>query len=142
MEGKKYFDASTRKRGFTTYCGLEFTTTSEDLCVISCPLRQELMNPAGIVHGGLTATIMDVASGTLALMADGNRHGIVTQSCNIHYLRPAKGDVLRAESHLLRKGRRICVVQADCFCDDRSDPVATAIYEIAYVEEGSLLPTR
>ena len=131
-ETESRFDVKTRIRGFTGYCGLEFTEVTEERCVVSCPMRPELLNPAGIAHGGLIATLTDVAAGSMALMADGRTHAIVTQSCNIHYLRPGTGDTLRAESHVVRKGNRVCVVHVDCFSADGS-LAAVATYEIAYL---------
>ena len=131
-ENESRFDVKTRSRGFTGYCGLEFTEVTEDHCVVSCPMRPELLNPGGIAHGGLIATLTDVAAGSMALMADGRAHSIVTQSCNIQYLRPGPGECLRAESRVVRKGNRVCVVQVDCFSGDGS-LAAVATYEIAYL---------
>lgn len=129
---KKPFDVEARSRGFTGYCGLEFTEITQERCVVSCPMRPELLNPGGIAHGGLIATLTDVAAGSMALTADSRAHPIVTQSCNIHYLRPGTGDCLRAESRVIRKGNRVCVVQVDCYSGDGS-LAAVATYEIAYL---------
>lgn len=126
------FDVKVRSRGFTGYCGLEFDEIGKERCVISCPMRPELLNPAGIAHGGLIATLTDVAAGSMALAADGNTRSIVTQSCSIHYLSPGTGDRLRAEAKVLRKGNRVCVVQVDCFSADGTLS-AVATYEIAYL---------
>ena len=131
---KPAVDVPYRSRGFTGYCGLEFTELSDEKCVISCPLRPELLNPMGVVHGGLTATLTDVAAGTMALHADRRQRGIVTQSCTIHYLRPAMGSVLRAESRIVRKGHRICVTSVDVLSEDGS-LAATAVYEVYYLDE-------
>ena len=131
---KRPLDTKLRRRGFTSYCGLEFTELQEDRVVISCPLRPELLNPMGIAHGGIIATATDVAAGCMALMADGNTRGVVTQSCSIHYLRPGTGKELRAVAHVLHKGGRSCVVQVDCLTDD-DVTAATAIYEIAYINK-------
>jgi acyl-CoA thioesterase len=129
-------DSSTldeRLRGFTSYCGIVFDDLQSERCLISCPLRPELLNPFGVAHGGIIATILDVASGLMALQADEWSHHIVTQNCDIHYLRPASGERLWAEARLIRKGRRVCVVQADCYCSNDGRPSATSIYEIAYL---------
>lgn len=131
-ENENKIDIRVRSRGFTGYCGLEFTEVSEERCVITCPLRPELLNPGGIAHGGLIATLTDVAAGSMALAADGNTRSIVTQNCNIHYMSPGIGEKLRAESRVLRKGRRVCVVQVDVFTDEDA-LAATSIYEIAYL---------
>ncbi|MBQ1788604.1 MAG: PaaI family thioesterase [Oscillospiraceae bacterium] len=122
-----------RLSGFTSYCGIVFDDLQSDRCLISCPLRPELLNPAGNVHGGLIATVLDVASGLMALQADDWSHQIVTQNCSIHYLRPAAGERLWAEARLIRRGHRVCVVQADCYCSADGRPSATSIYEIAYL---------
>ena len=122
-----------RLRGFTSYCGIVFDDLQSDRCLISCPLRPELLNPAGLVHGGLIATVLDVVSGLMALQADDWTRKIVTQNCDIHYLRPAGGERLWAEGRLIRKGRRVCVVQAECYCSADGRPCATSIYEIAYL---------
>ena len=42
---------NSRLKGFTSYCGLEFTEIADEKCVISCRLRPELLNPSGIAHG-------------------------------------------------------------------------------------------
>ena len=131
-ENENRFDVKVRSRGFTGYCGLEFGELSAERCVVSCPMRPELLNPAGIAHGGLIATLTDVAAGSMALVADGNARKIVTQSCSIHYLSPGTGDKLRAESRVVRKGHRVCVVQVDCFSSDGTLS-AVATYEIAYL---------
>ena len=123
-----------RYKGFTGFCGIRFDEVREEGCVVSCELRPELLNPSGIAHGGLIATLTDVAAGLMALHADGWVHNIVTQSCNIHYLRPGIGDRLRAESRVIRKGRRVCVVQVDCYTPE-ARLFATALYEIAYLDD-------
>ena len=134
MDEQKYSeDVIRRLTGFTRYCGLEFTEVGDEKCVISCPLRPEHLNPSGVAHGGLIATLTDVAAGMMALQADGWHHNVVTQSCDIHYLRPGTGALLYAESRVVRRGRRVCVVQVECFGDGAA-LCATAIYEIAYLD--------
>ena len=125
--------AEVRKKGFTEYCGLNFDQIADDGCVVSVLLRPELLNPAGIAHGGLVATLTDVAAGLMALQADSWKRNVVTQNCDIHYLRPNSGDKLTAESHVIRMGKRVCVVQVECFRDDGKIS-ASAIYEIAYLD--------
>ena len=123
-----------RYQGFTGYCGILFDEILDGGCKVSCAIRPELLNPSGIVHGGMIATLADVAAGLMALQADGWVRNIVTQNCNLHYLRPGTGDRLWAESHVVRKGRRMCVVRVDCYSDADS-LCTTAIYEIAYLDE-------
>ena len=135
-EKKPAPDIKTRLKGFNGYCGLEFAEVGDDHCTIRCPLRPELLNPAGMAHGGLIATMTDVAAGMMALQIDQWTHNIVTQSCDIHYLRPGSGNCLYAVSRVIRKGRRVCVVQVDCLTED-DKLFACATYEISYLDERS-----
>ena len=125
MEEKKpAVDIKVRSRGFTGFCGLEFYEIQDEGCTIRCRLRPEHLNPAGIAHGGLIATLTDVAAGTMALQADGGRHNIVTGT----------GEVLFGKSRVIRKGSRVCVVAVDCV-DESGTLVAASTYEIAYLGE-------
>lgn len=128
-----YVDPKSRLVGFNAFLGLEFTSVSDDKCVVSLAMRPEFLNPLGVAHGGVIATLTDVAAGTMALQADRREHTILTQSCHIHFLRPGTGDRLTAESRIIRKGHRVCVVQVNCFSGDGTLS-ATAIYEISYLE--------
>ncbi len=126
-------DVGHRDKGFTGLCGLEFTEIKDDGVIISCMLRDDLRNPAGSAHGGLIATMADVAASTMAFQADRVRHPIVTQSCSIHYLRKGQDGRLEAHARLVRKGRRVCVSAVDIM-DEEGTLLATATYEIAYLD--------
>ena len=141
LNEQKVASLNERMHGFASYCGIVYDDIQKDHCLISCPLKPEFRNPAGIAHGGMIATILDVVSGMMALEADDWTHNIVTQNCNIHYLRPAAGERLWAESHTVRKGNRVCVVRSDCFSDD-GQLAATATYEIAYLGMRTEVPDR
>ena len=133
-QNKKEPSIQTHLSDFSAYCGLEVLEKDEEHCVVRVELRPELHNPAGNAHGGLIATLTDVAAGYVAILADHDRRWITTQSADIHYLRAGRGAYLQAESHLIRKGNRVCVVGVDVESDDGS-LAATAIYEICYLRE-------
>ena len=128
-----YVDPKLRLKGFNAFLGLRFGDISDEGCEVFCDLRPELLNPMGIAHGGLIATLTDVVAGTMALQIDRMERNIVTQSCHIHYLLPGTGAYLRARAELIRKGGRSCVVKTDCFLED-GRLCATATYEIAYLK--------
>ena len=62
------------------------------------PVQEWELNPAGHLHGGASATMMDVTMGMLA-HALSNGYACVTTGLSIQYLRPVnKGDWIRAEA--------------------------------------------
>ncbi len=130
---KAYVTPEARLRGFNRFVGLRFGEISDEYCEVFCDLKEHHLNPLGFAHGGMIATLTDVAAGTMALQIDRCEHNIVTQSCNIHYLRPGTGSLLRVRASVIRKGRRCCVVRTDCF-NGEEKLCAAAIYEIAYLD--------
>jgi len=48
---------------FNSHVGFKLVRLHKDGVTIECPLRPELMNGAGVLHGGVTATLADVAVG-------------------------------------------------------------------------------
>lgn len=93
-------------------------TTNEEMCEITVPLSPLMNNTLGIVHGGITATIIDSAMGTLAnsLLPEG--FGAVTTQLNIHYLSVGKGDYICCKAQIDHKGTRSMVLSADVHRSD------------------------
>ena len=48
---------------FNQHLGIRFVRQHRDGITIECRLRKEFMNFAGVLHGGVTATLADVAVG-------------------------------------------------------------------------------
>ena len=85
---------------------------NHESCEITIPLSSLLNNSLGIVHGGIIATLIDTAMGTLAnsLLPDG--FGAVTTQLNIHYLAVGKGDYLQCKAQIDHKGTKTMVLSA------------------------------
>lgn len=77
-------------------------------------------NPAGSLHGGAIATLVDVA-GTLAIMsADADGRPGVTSDLNVTYLAAGKpGAEVEAHATVLRVGRTLAMVTVDVRSSDK-----------------------
>lgn len=110
-------------RGFID---LSFEKTGERTTLATLPLRWELYNGLGILHGGVTATFIDNAMGTTLFMC--HPYEIlrqVTVDLNIHYIKGGKGKKLFAETELIQAGRSLAVL--DCNVrDEEGDLVSKA----------------
>ncbi|MBP2240001.1 uncharacterized protein (TIGR00369 family) [Cytobacillus eiseniae] len=93
-------------------------TMNDEICELTVPLTPLLNNNLGIVHGGITATIIDSAMGTLAnsLLPEG--YGAVTTQLNIHYLTIGKGDYLQCKANIDHKGTKSMVLSAAVYRSD------------------------
>jgi acyl-CoA thioesterase len=111
---------------FNQLVGLRLVRLHKDGVTIACALRPELMNGAGVVHGGVTATLADVAVGMALARHLGRPRAAATVEMKINYLRPVAHGKITARSHLVKVGARLCCGRVEIFDGDRR-PVAAAL---------------
>ena len=81
-------------------------------CVIAADLRDDLKQHMGIAHGGIVATLADMALS----FAGGSVLGlVVTSELKINYLRPGEGQRLVARAEVVGHGRRQAVTRCEVF---------------------------
>jgi uncharacterized protein (TIGR00369 family) len=100
---------------FNQYIGIRLLRRHADGITIECRLREELLNFAGVLHGGVTATLADVAVGMALAKRVGSPRAATTVELKINYLRPVTGPKVTARSHLLRIGKKLCTARVDVF---------------------------
>ena len=123
-----------RQIGFADVCGIEYAEASVGRCLVRLRMEERLLNPQGFAHGGLLATLMDVAAGSVGLFAHGEARPMVTQSCDIHFLRPVSGPLVLAEGLCLKAGRRSAIVQVTVRENDSPRVCASGTFEICYLD--------
>ncbi|MBS4172394.1 hotdog fold thioesterase [Bacillus sp. FJAT-49736] len=84
---------------------------------ITIPINKLSDNSLGIVHGGITATVLDTAMGTLANLVLPEGYGAVTSNLAIHYIAPGKGEILETTAKIIHKGSKTIVMEGSAFCD-------------------------
>ncbi len=89
-------------------CSLESVTRQS--AVISLELKSHHLNPMGILHGGVSASLMDTAMG-LAAMALMPEEKIVTSNLDVHFLAPIRDGKVTAEGVILHHTKRTLTVQ-------------------------------
>ena len=97
-----------------------------DGLTIQCRVRPELLNSAGSVHGGVSASVADAAVGGALHHHFGETRRFTTVELKVNYFRPVTEGILRARSHLLRIGSSICVGRVD-LSDEHRRAVGVAI---------------
>ena len=90
---------------FAMNMGAKIEEVSETGAVCSLLLNDGHRNARGAVMGGAIFTLADFAFAVAA-----NAHGVttVTFTSQIHFLSPAKGNVLKAEACLIKDGKTAC----------------------------------
>nr|WP_263053492.1 PaaI family thioesterase [Catenulispora acidiphila] len=96
---------------FSVLLGARLEVFEKGRAILAVPMRENLKQQNGFLHGGVLAYAADNA----ITFAAGSTLGpeVLTSGVTISYVRPASGVTLRAEAEVTYTGRR----QAVCRCD-------------------------
>ena len=101
------------RHAFNHLLGFELVRVHRDGLTIQCRVRPELLNSAGSLHGGVTASIADAAVGCALFRHFEGARRFTTVEMKVNYFRPVKEGRLLARSRLVRVGSTICVGRVD-----------------------------
>jgi uncharacterized protein (TIGR00369 family) len=106
--------------------GARLTDVEPGRCVIELPVRDDLTQQHGFVHGGVVGMIADSAGGYAAFTLMPADASVLTVEYKINMLAPAAGDLLIATGEVLKPGRSVSIVRADVYAvqGDRRTRVA------------------
>lgn len=106
--------------------GMELVDISPGEAVISFEMRDQLRQPHGILHGGITATLIDTAMAFAVVteLAEGEKASTI--DLTIHYLRPHTEGTVTCTAKVVRAGKRIFTLSAEAV-NGRGKLIATAI---------------
>ena len=97
---------------FARHLGLRLLSAAPDRVEADLPVVPALLNRNGTLHGGAVMALADNMGGTLTFLTLGEGEGTATIESKTNFFRPvAAGDVARAVSTILHRGRRTVVVQ-------------------------------
>ncbi|NQD96554.1 thioesterase family protein, partial [Pseudomonas sp. CrR25] len=120
---------------FNQVLGIQLEELSPERVVMTLPMKDALIGNfvQGILHGGVIASLLDVAGDAMALIGAFERHQhlpsaermarlskLGTIDLRIDYLRPGRGQQFTARAVLLRSGNKVAVVRSELHSDDGS----------------------
>jgi uncharacterized protein (TIGR00369 family) len=111
---------------FNALVALRLLRFHADGVTIGCTVRSELLNAHGVLHGGVSATLADVAVGVALTRHLGRPRAATTVEMKINYLRPVKDGKVTARAHLVRVGKTLCTARVDVF-NGSKEPAAVAL---------------
>ena len=114
------------KLPFSQMIGMKLVDIRRDEAVISIDMRDELRQPQGLLHGGVTATLIDTAMAFAVITRLAPDEKASTIDLTVHYLRPHTEGTFTCSAKLVRAGKRIFTVSADV-ANEAGKLIATAI---------------
>ena len=110
-----------RNNPFQHFVGIEVLKLGDGKSVLQLELKEHHFNLYGIPHGGVHATLLDIAMGTAASFPDssGKEVDSVTLNLSVDYIAPPSSRILTAKGKVTKKGKSIAYCTAEIFDEDK-----------------------
>ncbi len=124
-------------QGFTKLIGAEVVSVEPRVVVMAVDRRPEVLQQAGLFHGGVIAYLVDNATtAAAATVIDRMNRTVITAEYKINLVSPSAGDRLTCRAEVVKPGRLLTVVEAKVTCrtDGEEKLVAVALASIANLD--------
>ena len=101
-----------REAPYPSHMSMELAEIDIHTAVVELTLGDCHMQPFGIVHGGVLATMIDTATFWAAFLRLPDGVGLVNMDLKLNYLKAVEKGVLRAEGKCLRYGRSVSYAES------------------------------
>ena len=115
--------------GFTDLVGADAPTAEDGQARLEVDVNERHLNPAGSVHGGMLATLVDTAMGA-AVRSAVEGEVPATSHLSVTYLRPGKPGRLLVTASVRKRGESLTVCEADVTQDGKSLVHALATFAL------------
>lgn len=115
-----------RNTPYLQHLGIELVEISEGKAVMKLPMKDELRQPYGLLHGGATASLIDTATAFAVVATIGRADKATTVDLTVHYLRPVIDETTICTATVVRAGKRLITVSAEVH-NEHGKLIATAL---------------
>jgi uncharacterized protein (TIGR00369 family) len=115
--------------GFIVLVGAEAPTAEDGEARLEIEVDERHLNPAGTVHGGMLATLVDTTMGA-AVRSAVEGEVPATSQLSITYLRPGRPGRLVVTATVRKRGESLTVCEADVAQDGKSLVHALATFAL------------
>lgn len=115
--------------GFTHLAGVGTPTTEDGEARLEVEVDERHLNPAGSVHGGMLATLVDTTMGA-AVRSAVDDEVPATSQLTVTYLRPGKPGLLVVSARVSKRGENLTVCEADVEQDGKTLVHALATFAL------------
>jgi uncharacterized protein (TIGR00369 family) len=122
----------TATGGFAERLGARAEHAADGRATVSFDATDEHLNPAGTLHGGVLATLVDTAMGLAVRSATGEDDVPATSQLTVTYLRPGKPGPLTVTAQLRTRGEHLTVCDADVEQDGKDVVHAVATFALLH----------
>jgi uncharacterized protein (TIGR00369 family) len=118
--------------GFVGLIGGRFTELSGDRTRLTVPITAALLQPQGIVHGGVYCGIVETLASIAGALWLGDRGNVVGVNNNTNFIRATRAGTLHGEALPIHRGRTQQLWQV-VITDDEERVVARGEVRLAHI---------
>src|SRR3954453_9770444 len=118
--------------GFAGRLGARAEGSGDGRARVGFEAGDEHLNPAGTLHGGVLATLVDTAMGLAVRSATGDDDVPATSQLTVTYLRPGKPGQLEVTAQVRTRGEHLTVCEAEVEQDGRALVHAVATFALLH----------
>jgi len=118
---------------FAKLIGMRLVDMRPNEAVIEIEMRDDLKQPSGVLHGGVTATLIDTAMAFAVRTYLTDTEPTATIDLTVHYLRPLVEGKAICTARVVRPGKRIFTVSADVH-NEQGKLIATGLSTYTRIE--------
>jgi uncharacterized protein (TIGR00369 family) len=118
--------------GFAERLGARPESAEDGHAVVAFEAAEEHLNPAGTLHGGVLATLVDTAMGLAVRSATDDDDVPATSQLTVTYLRPGTPGPLTVTAQVRTRGEHLTVCDADVEQDGKALVHAVATFALLH----------
>ena len=118
--------------GFAEVLGVREREAGDGRARLELEATERHLNPAGTVHGGVLATLVDTAMGSAVRSSTGDEDVPATSQLTVTYLRPGGTGTLTATAEVSKQGEHLTVCEADVEQDGKALVHAVATFAVLH----------
>ncbi len=108
-DGRQAVQRVVESMPFLRWLGVQVVDLRPGHSQVRLPVRPEMLQVAGLLHGGIVASLIDVAGALAVFSAMSTGTEIRTLEMKVNYFRPVRGGAIQAHARLLHLGKRTAV---------------------------------
>ncbi|MFX0076068.1 MAG: PaaI family thioesterase [Candidatus Hermodarchaeota archaeon] len=125
---------------FGDLIGLKFTKLSKGCSQCTLEVVDKLLNPHGVVHGGVLYSMADTGMGAAAYSNLNKNEICATIEVKINYFKAVRGGNLICETKVIHQGKKTIALDSEIFNEGIIVAKALGTYSIIKIKEHHDIP--
>ncbi len=121
------FEKMLEMQNFVKMTGMKLLRVEPGSAEYELPVRADLTQHMGYVHGGMVSALADTTGGTAAAATIPEGANMLTVEYKINFIAPAKGEKLISRARVIKSGRTLVITAIEIFAVENGKETLCAV---------------